>query len=119
MSRYVPETAIDYEAIFRRGGRNFGDEDFALFKCPRCGYVYLLEYEADTVYLDGSDLSKRQDVTGRPVISFICVGCTQALPEGAWAGPRAKEQFLVTWQELKASAWSWVATPLASFGDET
>ena len=28
----VPETAIDYEEVFRRGGRNHEDEDFALFK---------------------------------------------------------------------------------------
>jgi hypothetical protein len=118
MSRYVPETAVDYEAVYRRGGRNLGDEDFALFKCPRCCRVYLLEYEVDTIYLDGNDLSKRQDVTAieRP---FVCVGCGQPLPEGPVAGPRAKEEFLVTWQELKESPWSWVATPLSSFGDET
>ena len=29
----VFETAIDYEEVFRRGGRNHEDEDFALFKC--------------------------------------------------------------------------------------
>lgn len=117
MSRYVPETAIDYEAVLRRGGRNFGDEDFALFKCPSCGQVYLLEYEVDTVYLDGNDLSKRVNVTD-PKQPFQCAGCGQDLSEGPWAGPRAKEQFLVTWEELRSSSWSWAATPLRSFGDE-
>jgi hypothetical protein len=28
----VPEEAMDYEEIFRRGGRNVGDEDFAVFR---------------------------------------------------------------------------------------
>jgi hypothetical protein len=45
MTNPVPETALDYEEIFARGGRNPGDEDFALFKCPSCGQVYLLDYE--------------------------------------------------------------------------
>jgi hypothetical protein len=52
MSDLVPEDAINYDEVFRRGGHNVGDEDFALFKCPNCGRIYLLEYEVDTVYLD-------------------------------------------------------------------
>jgi hypothetical protein len=118
MSRYVPETAINYDAVFQRGGRNLGDEDFSLFKCPNCGRIYLLEYEVDTVYVDGNDLAKRQDVTD-PSQSFCCVACQQPMPKGPWVGPKAKEQFLVTWPELKQSAWSWIATPSRSFGDET
>jgi hypothetical protein len=70
MPDFVPETAIDYEEIFRRGGHNMGDEDFALFKCPNCSHVYLIDYEVDTVYLDGDDLSRRTDVVER---SFDCV----------------------------------------------
>jgi hypothetical protein len=49
MSHFVPESAIDYEAVLRRGGRNLGDEDFALFKCPSCNRLYLMDYEVDTV----------------------------------------------------------------------
>lgn len=118
MSYYVPETAIDYRAVFHRGGANRGDEDFALFKCPTCRQVYLLEYEVDTVYIDGSDLSKREDVTdwNHP---FRCVNCSSEVPRAPWAGPRAEERFLVTWKELEDSAWSWVATPSMNFGDET
>jgi hypothetical protein len=104
MSRYAPETAIDYEEIFRRGGRNLGDEDFALFKCPACGQIYLLEYEVDTIYLDGTDLSKRHGDSDAP---FFCAGCKNEIPPGPWIGPRAKEEFMVTWSELKASPWSW------------
>ncbi|MCL2310517.1 MAG: hypothetical protein FWC42_09690 [Proteobacteria bacterium] len=114
MSRYVPETAIDHDAIFRRGGENCGDEDFALFKCPTCGHIYLMDYEVDTVYLDGADLSKRGDLN----VSFFCVSCKKEMPPGPCVGTRAKEEFMVTWQELKTSPWSWAAKPLSGFGDE-
>ena len=43
----VPEEALDYDEILRRGGANDGDEDFALCKCPHCGRMYLIEYEFD------------------------------------------------------------------------
>lgn len=102
----VPESAVDYQAIFARGGRNFGDEDFALFKCPLCGQIYLLEYEVDTVYLEAGDLSKRVPVHRE---SFPCVRCGKVVPKGRWAGPRASAQFRVTWRELAASEWAWVA----------
>jgi hypothetical protein len=118
MSRYVPESAIDHDAVIRRGGANCGDEDFAVFKCPSCSAVYLLEYEVDTIYLDGTDLSKRIGATD-PGFQFDCTKCGKAVPHGAWAGPRAEERFKVTWSELQLSAWTWIATPLRSFGDET
>jgi predicted RNA-binding Zn-ribbon protein involved in translation (DUF1610 family) len=106
VSDHVPEAALDYEEIFRRGGRNFGDEDFALFKCPSCGRVYLLEYEVDTVYLDGTDLSQRAPVSGA---SFSCVKCGREIPrDQAWVGPTASPSFAVTWEELARSDWAWV-----------
>ena len=30
MTDLVPENAIDYDEVFRRGGQNLGDEDFAV-----------------------------------------------------------------------------------------
>jgi hypothetical protein len=103
---FVPEEALDREKILRRGGANLGDEDFELFKCPRCGRVYLLENEVDTVYLDPADLSRRADVVNA---SFTCVGCGQAFPGAAWVGPNAGDEYKVTWGLLQASGWSWVA----------
>lgn len=41
---FVPEEAVDYDEVFRRGGRNCGDEDYAFFKCSVCGKVYLLDH---------------------------------------------------------------------------
>jgi predicted RNA-binding Zn-ribbon protein involved in translation (DUF1610 family) len=106
MADLVPETAIDYDEVFRRGGRNLGDEDFALFKCPSCGRIYLLEYEVDTAYLDADDLSRRADVVQG---SFDCVACGRRIPDDEpWIGPKADLKFGVTWQELEASRWSWI-----------
>jgi hypothetical protein len=116
VTHFVPESAIDYVAIIERGGANLGDEDFALFKCPTCGFVYLLEYEVDTVYLDGNDLAQRQDVTD-PARGFVCISCQKQFPSGVWAGPRAEEKFLVTWGELQRSPWFWAARPSQVFDD--
>jgi hypothetical protein len=103
----VPEDAIDYAEVFRRGGRNHGDEDFALFKCPKCCRIYLLEYEVDTVYLDANDLSKRVPVFDT---SFVCLGCSQVVPDDSpWAGPKASPNYQVSWGELETSEWSWIA----------
>jgi predicted RNA-binding Zn-ribbon protein involved in translation (DUF1610 family) len=103
----VPENAIDYAEVFRRGGRNLGDEDFAVFKCPTCGQVYLLEYEVDTVYLDPNDLSRRLPVHSD---TFDCVTCGQRVPDDEpWVGPKASPRFGVTWGELRRSDWRWVA----------
>ena len=108
---FVPESAIDYDAVMARGGANSGDEDFAFFKCPACKAVYLMEYEDDTVYLDGRDLSQR---LGTAAIDqgFICTHCHRLIPNGIWIGPRAEERFQVTWRELQASAWAWAVTEL-------
>ena len=107
MSGFVPEEAIDYGEVFRRGGHNLGDEDFALFKCPNCGCIYLLEYEVDTVYLDPNDLSRRVPVFDG---SFQCVACGREVPDDEpWVGPKASPRFGVTWAELEASEWEWAA----------
>jgi hypothetical protein len=102
----VPEAALDYQEILRRGGANYGDEGFALFKCPRCGRVYLFEDEVETAYLDPADLSRRADLVNA---SFTCPGCGHAFPDTAWVGPNAGDEFKVTWRLLQASGWSWVA----------
>ena len=105
----VPETAIDYDEVFRRGGRNLGDEDFALFKCPSCGHIYLIDYEVDTVYLDAGDLSKRSDADPG---SLRCVECGYEFrPDEPIIGPKADKKFWVTWGELSASPWSWITRP--------
>jgi hypothetical protein len=105
----VPEEAIDYADVFRRGVCNLGDEDFALFKCPNCGRVYLLEYEVDTVYLDPNDLTRRLPVHSD---TFDCVACGLWVPDDEpWVGPRASPRFGVTWGELIQSDWQWIARP--------
>jgi predicted Fe-S protein YdhL (DUF1289 family) len=106
----VPEAALDYDEILRRGGANCGDEDFAMCKCPHCGRVYLVEYEVDTLYLDSENLSRRMSID-LEVSGFLCEGCGGAFPERmAWIGAKAPESMQVTWEDLAASPWRWVAT---------
>jgi hypothetical protein len=104
----VPEEALDYEEIFRRGGANCGDEDFALCKCPHCGRVFLIDYEVDTLYFDPANLDRRLGIN-IGVSGFNCEECGGAFPTGvAWVGEKAPQSMRVTWRELAASPWHWV-----------
>ena len=109
MSDWVPEQALNYEEIYRRGGRTCRDEDFSLFKCPPCGQIYLMDYEVDTVFLNAADLSQRASAV---CTTLTCVRCARPLPEGRWLwnGKEPDDEvkpFAVTWQELMASEWQW------------
>ena len=46
--------------MLQGGGRNCGDEDFAVFGCPYCHNVYLMEYEVDTVFIDAHDWRREE-----------------------------------------------------------
>jgi hypothetical protein len=109
LSDAVPEEALDYDEILRRGGANCGDEDFALCKCPHCGRIYLIEYEVDTIYLDPVDLARRVGID-IDVSAFVCEGCGSSWPPGACIGPRAPTAMQVCWTELAASPWRWITT---------
>jgi uncharacterized Zn-finger protein len=105
----VPEAALDYDEILRRGGANCGDEDFALCKCPHCGRLYLIEYEVDTLYLDSANLNRRISIN-IGVSEFRCEGCEGEFPERtAWIGAKAPESMQVTWDDLATSPWRWIA----------
>ena len=108
MRDYVHEEYVDHDEIYRRGGANYSepDEDFALFKCPFCERVYLIDYEVGTVYLDGLDLSKRID----PDPHFYCAGCKRRVPDDkAWVGQNPSPKFRVSWELLARSDWAWAA----------
>jgi hypothetical protein len=110
MTDFVSEADIDYDEIFRRGGRNLGDEDFAFFKCPSCCRVYLAEYEVDTVYVDGGDLSKRQAIEK---CLFDCLTCGHHFSgDRPWIGDGAPAEFQVTWNMLARSSWAWAVRRL-------
>lgn len=104
----VPEAAIDYEEVFRRGGANCGDEDFALCKCPFCRTLFLVEYEADTIYTSATDLTIRQPIN-LGVSSFECTNCRIVWPRGIWIGPDAPATMRVKWSDLAESPWSWIS----------
>jgi hypothetical protein len=104
----VPEEALDDDEIFRRGGTNCGDEDFALCKRPHCGQVYLIEYEVDALYLDATNLDRRLGVN-IGVSGFNCENCGGAFPKKTpWIGKKAPTTMQVTWQNLGSSTWRWV-----------
>ena len=103
---HVEECDLDYEGILRSGGENYGDEDFAVFGCPHCKQIYLLEYEADTVYLDPADLTKRVPVHSD---SFTCSNCRKRVPNDCpWIGDRAPREFQVVYDDMRCSQWSWI-----------
>jgi len=102
----IPYPGVDYDEVFRHGGDNCGNEEFDLFKCPHCGRIYLLENELFTVYVDGSDLSRRISALEE---SFDCLDCGHQIPTNEpWTGPRANIRFRVTWDELETSEWTWI-----------
>ena len=105
MDLFVPEHAIDYDEVFRRGGRNFGDEDFALFKCPACRRIYLMDYEVDTVFSEPDDLAVRVPADE----GVTCFGCGTEVP-APFVGGAAPDAVRVTWDELRDSRWRWAAS---------
>jgi hypothetical protein len=108
---FVTQAELDYQESYRRGGHNCGDEDFALFKRPFCGRIYLMDYELDTVYLEGHEFSQRVRTSAGSF--FNCVQCGRPVPQdGAWVGPRARPRFQVTWSALAASDWFWTVKRL-------
>ena len=104
-SEFVEESDVDYQKVFAGGGANCGDEDFAVFGCPYCRHVYLMEYEVDTVFTDARDLKKRIPVYES---GFACVACGKDMPDGAWIGPKAKKEFRVRYDDMLKSDWSWI-----------
>ena len=107
MFDFVPEYAINTDEVFRRGGRNFGDEQFALVRCPACGRIYLIDQSADIVYPDPKDLGARWPAARSP---FPCAGCGSPLPEHPWVGQGAPEDMRVKWDQLRDSRWAWAAS---------
>jgi len=106
MNRYVTEHDLDTQKILRRIGENsYGDEDFDIFKCPCCGKIYLIDYEIGSIFIDSVDLTILRNGS-----DFTCISCGYAFPKGvAIIGPKADEHFRVTWHDLEASEWSWIA----------
>lgn|SRR5262245_9468697 len=102
--RHVEEKNLNYDEIIRRGGHNYGDEDFAVLKCPFCARIYLIDYEVDTIYLEPGDLSVRTPV----YFGFKCEGCGAYFPEPPWLGEAAPDSMRVRWEDLVRTDWAWI-----------
>jgi len=121
MGDFVKETDINYYEIWKRGGANGGDEDYALFRCPKCRTTYLIDYEVDTVFLDADDLARRVSISGSGD-SFPCVSCGRPLASHSiWKVLRVEDDtadWRVTWDSIRSSPWAWAVEPNASNDNE-
>jgi hypothetical protein len=105
MKEFIQDDDLDYELILDRGFRTQGDEDFAVFHCPVCKRIYLVEYEGDTLFSCPEDPSVLQSLDS----SFRCLSCENPFSsEEPIIGPRANDRYGVTRDELLASTWSWL-----------
>lgn len=105
MDLFVPDHAVDYDEVFSRGGRTFGNEDFTVFRCPDCGKVYLVDREVDVVFTNGMDLAARAPGFDA---DFRCVACGSGMSPSP--GGVMTEKTRVTWDQLRDSDWAWAAT---------
>lgn len=106
MAGYTAPMQLDSNAIFEQGGRNYGNEEFAVCACPNCQKIYLIECEVDTIYVDSTDLSKRFNPLSKE--RFRCQQCQTKFPRGAWVGKHAPSSMVVTQDQLIASDWHWI-----------
>lgn len=104
MSGYVNETDIDDGKIIRALGlASYGDEDFAVFKCPECHRIYLIDYEVESIFIDPDNIQAIRSGGG-----FTCESCGYRFDRRIIIGDKADDQFRVTIQALKTSEWCWI-----------
>jgi len=106
MAEFVEEDELNFALIMEKGFHNLGDEDFAVFKCPVCKRIYLIEYECDTIFSDPNDPSVCLAILSTCPF-FSCLSCEYPFREGI-IGPKADNRYRVTKDELLASNWSWL-----------
>lgn len=114
MKEFIQDDDLDGELILEKGFRTQGDEDFAVFHCPGCKRIYLVEYEGDTLFSDPQDPSVLQSLDS----SISCLSCgTPFSSEEPIIGSRANDRYRVTRDELLTSSWSWLLrSPKGSAG---
>jgi hypothetical protein len=112
---YLRERDLNTRRIYERGGECCQDDNFLVFKCPRCSRVYLANMEFEIVYSDPGDLSRRLLGSND---SFLCEECDQQFSiQWLWDVGRAVEgerhespdvaEWMVTRAMLLQSAWAW------------
>jgi hypothetical protein len=111
MTDSVKKTDLNYDLILKRvAAYTQGDEDFNIFKRPVCNRIDLIEYEAETIFIDPDDLSAVQ-----PAHSFSCMSCGYLLgKDEPIIGPKANDKYKATRSELLASNWSWLLSQHAT-----
>lgn len=104
MNEPFGEERIDYGAVMAWiSGHTLGDENFAVFGCPRCPKVLLIEYEVGFVFPDATSPAKRTTVD-----DLECPECGNDHFPGRLIGPRAAVEYVVSVERLRASEWAWI-----------
>ncbi|HEY3897295.1 MAG TPA: hypothetical protein VGM54_01710 [Chthoniobacter sp.] len=105
---FHPRWGLDREAILARGGHNYGD--YYLYKCPKCGYPFLLECEADRNLLDLNDFKNEFNLPEAGE-SMPCPECGHAWVGGEIANHRdlvSYRNWLITPQKLHERGLDWI-----------
>lgn len=104
MTRYIAENDIDYGKIINHLNEYvYGDEDFALFKCPQCYKIYLIDYEVETIFTSAKNLHLMANGS-----DFSCVKCGYSFIKKIIIGDKADAKFKVTQDEIKDDEWVWI-----------
>jgi hypothetical protein len=77
MTDFVKETDLNYDLILKRVAAYTQGDDFNIFKCPACNRIYLIEYDAETRFIDPDDLSPVQSAD-----SFSSMSCGYLFGKG-------------------------------------
>lgn len=104
MKEYINEDHIDYEKIISHLNEcSYGDEDFALFKCPQCNKIYLMDYEMDTIFISAKNLHLMANGS-----NFSCVVCGYSFVRKILTGDKSNDIFKVTHNEINSDEWIWI-----------
>lgn len=104
MNRYIDEKDINEVKIKHAiGNASYGDEDFAIFKCPQCNKIYLIDYEVDTIYLSAKNIQLMTSAS-----NFSCIKCGYSFAGKIIIGNKADDIFKVTNTEIIKDDWAWI-----------
>lgn len=100
----VGRNDLDFDAMSRRGWDFDSGSLYALFKCPACDRIHLLDTEWDQVYSDADDAAVGVDATD----GFRCA-CGKDLGTSLGRGVTPEPGFAVPVALLARSPWRWIS----------
>ena len=106
---FASPEALHHFMFRRKGWQGTDDKSLFPFRCPACRRIYVLDEDAENVFLNADNLAERSSVAEK----FACVGCGEILRDRSRDLDRIfKDECLVPFPELETGAWRWgVKTP--------